>query len=133
MKILVVEDEKISRTYLVMIAKNYGECDYAVDGEEAIKKIEKSFEDNSRYNMIFLDIMLPKTTGHQVLEILRAHEQDNEIYGNNRSYVIITSALKDNENVKKAYENLADGYLVKPIFKDKIEKMIKEYIEINNK
>ncbi len=133
MRILVVEDEKISSLYLVMIAKNFGECDSAPDGETAIKKIEKSFEENNRYDLIFLDIMLPKTTGHQVLEVLRAYEQDNDISDEEKSVVIMTSALKDSENVKKAYENMADGYLVKPLFKDQLEKIIQNYISNKNK
>jgi two-component system, chemotaxis family, chemotaxis protein CheY len=127
MRILVVEDEKISRAYLFTIVKSYGECDVAENGVTAVEKIEKAFEEQDRYDIIFLDIMLPKMTGHQVLQIIRAYEKDHVI--EERTRVIMTSALKDNENVKKAYENLADGYIVKPIFKDKIEEIIKKYKE----
>lgn len=129
MKILIVEDEKISRVYLSAIAKKYGDCDTAEDGESALKIIEKSFEENNRYDLIFLDIMLPKITGHRVLESIRNIELENEITGENKTIIIMTSALRDGENVKKAYKNLADGYIVKPIFKDKIEEILKKYKE----
>lgn len=131
MRILVVEDEKISRTYLATIAKKYGECDIAEDGEIALKKIEKSFEENSRYDLIFLDIMLPKITGHGILEVIRSLEKDNEISEKDKMIVIMTSALRDSENVKKAYEESADGYLVKPIFKDKVVEILKKYEKSN--
>ena len=39
----------------------------------------------------------------------------------------MTTALKDTENIKMAYANLVDGYLVKPILKEKIDEIFKKF------
>lgn len=125
MKILVVEDEIISREYLSKIVAKHGLCDVAEDGEIAVNKIKAAFQNGDRYDIVFLDIMLPKLTGHGVLQMIRAFEEDYN--AEKKTKVIITSALKDVDNVKKAFNSLADGYIVKPIFREKIEDVFKEY------
>lgn len=127
MRILVVEDEKISRTYLQKIAGMYGECDIAEDGAVADEKIRRAFENDDRYDLVFLDIMLPKLTGHSILQLIRAYEKDYGTEPNERTAVVITSAMRDSENVKKAYDNMADEYIVKPLFKNKIEEVIEKF------
>lgn len=72
--------------------------------------------------------MLPKVTGHTVLDMIRYYEEEAgiDVY-KERTIVIITSAIKDSETVNRAYTKLADGYIVKPIFKEKIEEVFEKY------
>lgn len=126
MRILIVEDEKISRFQLTRIASIYGKCDIAIDGESAIEFIKKSFESKRLYDFIFLDIILPKLSGHIVLQVIRAYEHDAGMAREDMAKVYMTSSLKDSSNIKKAYSNMVDGYLVKPIIKEKIEELFKK-------
>jgi len=126
MRILIVEDEKISRIHLTKIASLHGYCDTATDGETAIEMIKDSFNNKKLYDLIFLDIVLPKLSGQIVLQVIRAYEKDAGIIKEGRTKVIMTTALKDTESIKTAYANLVDGYLVKPILKEKIEEIFKK-------
>ena len=66
-KILVVEDEEYIRDLYVQILQKEGYLvDSASDGEEAFMKMSKK-----EYDLILLDIILPKIDGLQVLEKLK--------------------------------------------------------------
>lgn len=129
MRILVVEDDRISRLYLSQIVSTYGDYDVAEDGEIASEKIKKSFEENKRYDVIFLDIMLPYISGHTLLQLIRAYEADLDIKKENRTIAVMTTSLKDSQNVSEAYGHMVDAYLVKPILKEKIQEI---FLKINN-
>lgn len=130
MRILIVEDEKISRMYMTKIASLYGKCDIATDGEIAIELLKESFKNKKPYDVIFLDIVLPKLSGQIVLQVIRAYEKDIGVISEGRAKVIMTTALKDSKNIKIAYDNLVDGYIVKPILKEKLEDILKK-VKIN--
>lgn len=70
-KILVVEDDRDIQELLQEFLKEAGYMiDVAVDGVEAITM----FNTNS-YDLILLDIMLPKITGYSVCELIRKQSQ----------------------------------------------------------
>ena len=65
--ILVVEDERAIVDLIRLNLEMSGyDSDYALDGEEAIRKI-----DHSTYDLILLDIMLPKIDGFELMNYIR--------------------------------------------------------------
>jgi two-component system chemotaxis response regulator CheY len=67
MRILIVEDEYISRVLLSEMLSAYGTCQVAINGEEAVEMIKSSFETNKRFDLVCLDIMMPLMDGQEVL------------------------------------------------------------------
>ena len=68
MKILIVDDEKQLTSALSMLLKKRGfECDCVYDGEDALE-----YALTGVYDAVVLDWMLPKLSGIEVLERLRA-------------------------------------------------------------
>jgi CheY-like chemotaxis protein len=66
-KALVVEDETVTRTLLAQLLESLDcDVDTAVDGEEALARIL-----SHDYDLILLDIILPKKSGIEVMEALR--------------------------------------------------------------
>ena len=66
-KVLVVDDEKlIVKGVRFSLEQDDMEVDCAYDGEEALDKIK-----NNKYDLILLDIMLPKLTGLEVCQQVR--------------------------------------------------------------
>lgn len=66
-KILIAEDEKPIANLVAMSLKNAGyECECAYDGMSAADQIE-----NGHYDLILLDIMLPKVDGYELMEYIR--------------------------------------------------------------
>jgi two-component system chemotaxis response regulator CheY len=119
MKILIVDDEITTQELLKMILQPYGECDIAQDGVEALKAFNSS---DDPYDLILLDIMMPRQDGHEVLKNIRRIENARGIYGFEGVKVIMVTALDDLDNIKKAYDSYCISYLVKPISQEKILK-----------
>ena len=100
MKILIVDDELTSQTLLETILKPYGQCQIAADGIEALRAFNSSSE--TPFDLILLDIMLPKMDGHQVLKKIREIENARGVFGFDGVKVIMITALDDLESAKQA-------------------------------
>jgi two-component system, chemotaxis family, chemotaxis protein CheY len=126
MKILIVEDEFVSRHVLQELLNPFGECNMAVNGKEAVEAFELALTENKPYNLVCLDIMLPEMDGQEVLKRMRETERNHHIGGLDGVKIIMTTALEDFDNIKRAFIEQCEGYLVKPITRDKILTQMKE-------
>mgnify|MGYP006065754843 FL=1 len=100
-KILVVEDEKDIQNIIKAFLENAEyKVETADDGLDAINLIQKN-----DYDLILLDIMLPKIDGFTVCEMIRK---------NSNIPIIILTALTDEESQLKGFDKLADDYITKP-------------------
>ncbi len=100
-KILIVEDDKdIQETLKFFLEDNGYETEVAGDGMEAIEKMEEK-----QWNLILLDILLPKIDGYAVCEFIRRKSNVP---------VIMITALTSEEDQIKALDLLADDYITKP-------------------
>ena len=125
MKTLIVEDDFVSRKLISHMLMPLGECDLAANGKEAIEAFNLALEDWKPYTLVCLDITMPEMNGHAVLQVMRKIEEKNNIAKANRTKVIMTTASADRENVMAAVKAECDGYLVKPIVRQKLmEKLI---------
>lgn len=128
MKILVVEDDFVSRRLLQKMLAVYGDCDIAVDGVEAVQAFEMALDEGTRYDLICLDIMMPKMNGQEVLKTIRRIEREQEIPVQDEVKIIMTTALDSPQNVIEAYyQGGCTSYLVKPIEKQKLIETLQEY------
>jgi transcriptional activator protein copR len=102
MRILVVEDEKKINDIIVKTLKQekYG-VDSCFDGEEALDYIF-----SVEYDIILLDIMLPKKNGFEVMESMRKKGI--------KTPVLFLTARDQIEDRVKGLDLGADDYLVKP-------------------
>lgn len=124
MKSLIVDDDFVSRRILQTILSGYGESHVAVDGKEALAAFEQSLAEKSPYDVICLDIMMPEMDGQEVLKRIRELEEENGIFGSDSSKIVMTTALDDSENIKKAFREQCESYLIKPINKAKLIKIL---------
>ncbi|HZJ77017.1 MAG TPA: response regulator [Oscillospiraceae bacterium] len=121
MRILIAEDDLVSRKFLHKFLSRYGECDLVVDGLETIDAYMLSINEKEPYDLICLDIMMPKVDGVKVLKAIKDLETQLGILPENRVKVIMTTALAETQIVEQAFEYGCDAYASKPI---DIEKFI---------
>lgn len=126
LRILVVEDDFTSRKILCALLRDVGHCDVAVDGEEAIHAFQEALESGDPYDLICLDIMMPKLDGHQALKAIRALEESKKILVGDGVRVIMTTALSDKKTVMEAFREQCEAYLVKPIIRDNLMGQLRE-------
>jgi two-component system chemotaxis response regulator CheY len=120
MKMLVMEDEFVSRSVLMEILAPFGEVDAAENGKEALEKFQQSLERSERYDIIFLDIMVPEVSGQDVLKAMRTMEQQYDENALVMTKIVMTTALGDFNNVKTAFKQQCEAYLIKPLDRDKV-------------
>ena len=120
MKSLVVEDDLISRTVLQEMLKTFGTVSSVTNGFDALKEVENALIAKNYYDLICLDIMMPEMDGQAVLKQIRATEERFALASDSSAKIIMTSALNDFNHIRNSYANLCDGYLVKPIDKNRL-------------
>ncbi len=99
-KILIVEDEEpIANLLRMNLAKAGYQCENAFDGETAANMIEEC-----TYDLILLDIMLPKLNGYEVLEYAKTIDIP----------VIFLTAMGDTQQKVKGLKLGAEDYIAKP-------------------
>lgn len=126
MRILLAEDDFVTRKFMMNFLSSYGECDAAVDGMEAVDAYLMALEDGAPYDLACLDIMMPVMDGYQVLRSIRDLEADHGIPEEEQVKVIMTTALNDEENVKMAFDLGCSVYSGKPINKEKFDQALKK-------
>jgi len=118
---LIVEDDFISRKILRELLLPYFDIEIAVDGEEAVTAFKLAQEAKAPYDMIFMDIMMPRMNGTDALRAIRQMEKELGIPPNLEVKVIMTTALDDPKTVFENYYNVgATSYIVKPVSKSKL-------------
>ena len=102
MKILLAEDEiDLNNVITRYLKKNGYSVDSVLDGEEALDYLEYG-----EYDLVILDIMMPKVNGFEVIKKLRDK-------GNHTSVLMLTARDSADDKVK-GLDLGADDYIVKP-------------------
>lgn len=126
MNLLIVDDELVNRRLLVGHLQVYGHCDTARDGESALALVQDCLEEGQIYDLIVLDIRMPRLDGFEMLARLRRREQRFGRGPSHGSRVIVCSVLDDPQSILTAYSALCDGYLTKPIDLRKLDELLSE-------
>ncbi len=121
MKCLITEDDFISRRILRELLSPYSDIEIAVDGEEALTAFKLAHEAKAPYELICMDIMMPKMDGREALRHIRKLEKEMGVPPSLEVKIIMTTALDDPKTVFDSfYQDGATAYLVKPISKQKL-------------
>jgi sigma-B regulation protein RsbU (phosphoserine phosphatase) len=105
-RVLVVDDNPLNCDLLVRRLRRMGleRIDVANDGDEALDRLRET-----AYDLVLLDVMMPRLDGHGVLSALRSEGQLPELP------VLMVSAADEMEGVVRCIEAGAQDYLTKPI------------------
>ena len=119
--ILIVEDNEDNQQLLSIILCDIGaEITFAKNGQEALDKTR-----NKTYDLILMDIQMPVMGGIEATKILRQSDYTNPIVA------LTANAMKSDYDM--CIEAGCDGFLTKPINKDKLFKTIYKYLEIEDR
>lgn len=115
MRILIAEDDLTSRLFMKKFLSKYGQCDLAMNGLETIDSVMNAIDEKKPYELICLDVMMPKLDGIRTLKTIREIEKNNLKEHQVPSKIIMTTALNDKETVEEAYKYGCEAYAWKPI------------------
>ena len=126
MRILIAEDDRVSRVFLEKFLSAYGTCDVAVDGMEALDLFMESMKKKDSYDLACLDIMMPKVDGIKLIKVIRTMEKQQGIDPEQRVRIIMMTALADMDYVDQAFALGCDAYASKPIDTARVEEVLRK-------
>ncbi|GMM89009.1 response regulator [Vibrio fortis] len=113
-RILLVEDNRVNQKVASVMLKKAGYAyEIADNGQIAVDMYRK---DNS-YDVILMDCMMPVKDGFTATREIREHEQS---FGLNKTPIIALTASVIDDDIQKCYDSGMDGYVAKPVRKDKL-------------
>lgn len=119
--LLIVEDHDDMRNFIVSCLSSAYNCFEAANGEEGIALAAKIIPD-----LIITDLMMPKKTGEDLCEAVRAMEKTQHIP------IIVLSAKSSQRDKVKLYEMGADNYLTKPFESEELKAIVAVLIQSRN-
>lgn len=120
LRVLVVDDSRVSRKTMqeMLRQKGFKHFDEAENANQAHEKM-----DALKYDVVFLDWMMPGRSGISLLEEWRADRRYDDVA------VVVVSMQDDKRMVAGALKAGALGYIVKPVTGDKLQRGVEDAVE----
>jgi len=128
MRILIVDDDYVSRIKLKTILQQNGDCDAVATGSMALAMFKSARNEKVPYDLITLDIEMPEVDGYETLRSIRDIEKKEEdlVSKKNPVKVIMITVKNDIKSVSASYYQGCEGYCTKPVTPEKIKKALDE-------
>ncbi len=114
MRILIVDDEMVSRTKLELIMEYFGNCKTVDHGDDALAAFHEAHRDDDPFNLIMLDINLPGMDGIQLLSAIRNAEKELNIEKSRKAKILMTTSYRDKDRIVASVQSGCDDYIGKP-------------------
>ena len=116
--ILLVEDDAISAQLTKKLLNHYKiKVDVAANGRVAFASLS-----NRHYSLVLMDVTLPDTNGIYIVDQVCTTDGPNK-----DTPIVMLSGRKDKITVQQAVERGAKGYIVKPLYKESLEKLFEKF------
>ncbi|NQU04426.1 MAG: HDOD domain-containing protein [Syntrophaceae bacterium] len=120
MKILVVDDELVSRKKLQKILSNLGECEAVGGGKVAVAAFKKALKEGDPFDLVTLDIVMPEMDGTEALVELRELEIEIGVPEEGKAVIMMVTSHGDKDNIVTSISAGCDNYIIKPFDKKTI-------------
>ncbi|CUM68586.1 uncharacterized protein PRCAT00006313001 [Priceomyces carsonii] len=122
LKILVAEDNMVNQEVIKRMLKLEGfeNITMACNGAESVELIKESIENEEQFDLVFMDVQMPKIDGLLATKMIRNNLQYNHP-------VIALTAFADESNVKECLSCGMSGFLAKPVKRTNLRKVIAEF------
>ncbi|GAV50848.1 hypothetical protein ZYGR_0AD00310 [Zygosaccharomyces rouxii] len=121
-KILVAEDNHVNQEVIKRMLNLEGvhNIELVCDGQEALDKVKQLVENGEHYNLIFMDVQMPKMDGLLSTKMIRRDL-------NYTHPIVALTAFADDSNIRECLDAGMDGFLAKPIKRAQLRKIIEEF------
>jgi CheY-like chemotaxis protein len=121
-RILIADDNQPNRELLEAYLSEV-DCDveHAADGQDTLEKV-KSF----RPDLILLDVMMPKLSGFEVCQKLKADA------GTRKIMILMVTALNEAGDIERAVKAGTDDFLSKPVNKTELLKRVENMLKLKD-
>jgi len=126
MKILIVDDELVSRKKMHIIMQNFGKCKAVDSGKAAISAFKKAWESWTPFDLITLDVSMPEMDGTEVVYKIREIEKENKVPKEKQVKILMVTSHSDKDTIITCVQAGCDDFVVKPFDKETISEKIEK-------
>ncbi|MFC1532055.1 HDOD domain-containing protein [Thermodesulfobacteriota bacterium] len=127
MKILIVDDELVSRMKMQKIMNSIGECEAVESGSAAVMSFSSALKNKAPFELITLDVSMPEMNGIEILNKYRAIEKEMKVPNEKQVKVMMVTSQADKETIITCVKAGCNDYITKPFDKaiiiSKLQKM----------
>ncbi len=120
MRIMVVDDELVSRKKMEKILSGFGEIEAVENGEKAIDVFKKASGEGEAFDLITLDIEMPGMDGTETLCVIRELENEKRIPKDKQVKILMVTSHSHRDFVITSLQAGCNDYVVKPFTKDTV-------------
>lgn len=125
--ILLVEDHDINQILIKTMIERLGyQTELAVDGAEAVGKIDQARSENTPVDLILMDIQMPVMDGYEATRMIRA----SGVLEDSLPIVAIT-ANADQDDIERCYASGMQDHIAKPVMMNQLKRVLLERISRN--
>ncbi len=128
MKVMVVDDELVSRKKMGKILGRFGEVEAVENGEKAVVAFREASDKEEGFDLITLDIEMPGIDGTETLFDIREIENEKKVPKDKQVKVLMVTSHSHKDYVITSMQAGCDDYVVKPFTKDTV---IKKLFDMN--
>jgi two-component system, OmpR family, alkaline phosphatase synthesis response regulator PhoP len=120
---ILIADDNVQNCELIdaYLAEEGYEMSVAYDGLQALKRTDEQLPD-----LILLDIMMPKLSGYEVCQRLKANPRTKDIP------VLMVTALNEQGDIEKAVRAGCDDFLSKPVNSLELKTRVKSLLRVRH-
>lgn len=121
-RILVAEDNSVNQEVIKRMLKLEGFADITMagNGAEAVDLVQTAYDTNQQYDIIFMDVQMPKMDGLTATKLIKNNLRYNKP-------IIALTAFADESNVKECLSCGMSGFLSKPIKRTNLRQIITKF------
>lgn len=122
LNIMVAEDNLVNQEVIkrMLRLEGFNNITMANNGAEAVDLVKSSYDTMNFYDIVFMDVQMPKMDGLTATKIIRNNLQF-------KKPIIALTAFADESNVKECLNSGMSGFLSKPIKRTNLRKIITEF------
>lgn len=122
LNIMVAEDNLVNQEVIkrMLRLEGFNNITMANNGAEAVDLVKNSYDTLNFYDIVFMDVQMPKMDGLTATKIIRNNLQF-------KKPIIALTAFADESNVKECLNSGMSGFLSKPIKRTNLRKIITEF------
>ncbi|MBF0619973.1 MAG: response regulator [Candidatus Omnitrophica bacterium] len=115
MRILIVDDDYVSRAKLTALLSTYGQCDAVPNGQIGLQMFQEAHKELVPYDLVTMDYEMPDLSGEAVVGQIREMERMMQVDGAKEAKILMVTVKKGMKEVSASYSKGCTGYITKPV------------------
>lgn len=124
MRILIIDDDYVSRMKLKSLLSEYGECTLSEDADVGLEKFALAHREKKPFDLVTMDVEMPGIKGPEANAIIRNWEKQHEVFAFDAAKILMITVKTDLKEIMSSFQEGCDEYVVKPITPENIKKAL---------